>query len=209
VIRVFADVVRGKSDHIGSMLMRASENFRTGDALFAFDEKLRVLSWNKAAEVMTGVPAREAVGRFCWEVLGGLDGDGSLVCHAGCSNARLAREGWPLRSRDLRVRTPAGRRRVSLATIALHRGERPVFLHLMRDETPRTRRTTTDGVAALTPRQRQVLALLAEGVPAKVIAVRLGLAEPTVRNHIRAILHALGCHSQLEALARARRLELV
>jgi PAS domain-containing protein len=54
VIRVFADVVRGKSDHIGSMLMRASENFRTGDALFAFDEKLRVLSWNKAAEVMTG-----------------------------------------------------------------------------------------------------------------------------------------------------------
>lgn len=84
-----------------------------------------------------------------------------------------------------------------------------MFLHLMRDETPRTRRTTIDGVAALTPRQRQVLALLAEGVPAKVIAVRLGLAEPTVRNHIRAILHALGCHSQLEALARARRLELV
>jgi DNA-binding NarL/FixJ family response regulator len=79
----------------------------------------------------------------------------------------------------------------------------------MRDETPRTRRTTTDGVAGLTPRQRQVLALLAEGVPAKVIAVRLGLAEPTVRNHIRAILRALGCHSQLEALARARRLELV
>jgi PAS domain S-box-containing protein len=193
------------------MLMTARETFRTGDALFAFDEKLCVRSWNKAAEELTGIPAREAVGRFCWEVLGGLDEEGSLVCHAGCSNARLAREGWPVRSRDLRVRTPAGRRRVSLATIALQRGERPVFLHLMRDD-PRPAAAGRGGpgrTPGLTPRQRQVLALLAEGVPAKVIAVRLGLAEPTVRNHIRAILRALGCHSQLEALAHARRLELV
>jgi DNA-binding NarL/FixJ family response regulator len=54
-----------------------------------------------------------------------------------------------------------------------------------------------------------VLGLLAEGVPAKVIAARLGLAEATVRNHIRAILFELGTHSQLEAVAKARRLDLV
>ena len=45
--------------------------------------------------------------------------------------------------------------------------------------------------------------------PAKVIAMRLGLAEMTVRNHIRAILAALDAHSQLEAIAKARRLELI
>jgi Bacterial regulatory proteins, luxR family len=44
---------------------------------------------------------------------------------------------------------------------------------------------------------------MAEGLPAKVIAARLGIAEATVRNHIRAILVALGTHSQLEAIARA------
>jgi DNA-binding NarL/FixJ family response regulator len=51
--------------------------------------------------------------------------------------------------------------------------------------------------------------MLADGVPAKVIATRLGLAEATVRNHIRAILVALGTHSQLEAIAKARRLQLI
>jgi DNA-binding NarL/FixJ family response regulator len=54
-----------------------------------------------------------------------------------------------------------------------------------------------------------VLRLLAEGVPAKVIPGRLGLAEATVRNHIRAILAALETHSQLEAIAKARRLQLI
>jgi DNA-binding NarL/FixJ family response regulator len=63
--------------------------------------------------------------------------------------------------------------------------------------------------AALTPRQQQVLGLLADGVPAKLIAARLGVAEATVRNHIRAVLAALETHSQLEAIAKARRLELI
>jgi DNA-binding CsgD family transcriptional regulator len=46
-------------------------------------------------------------------------------------------------------------------------------------------------------------------VPAKVIATRLGIAEGTVRNHIRAVLVELGSHSQLEALAEARRRRLL
>jgi DNA-binding NarL/FixJ family response regulator len=54
-----------------------------------------------------------------------------------------------------------------------------------------------------------VLELLVEGLPAKVIARRLGIAEVTVRNHIQAILRELRCHSQLEAVAEARRRGLV
>jgi DNA-binding NarL/FixJ family response regulator len=61
----------------------------------------------------------------------------------------------------------------------------------------------------LTPRQREVLGLLAEGLPAKVVSRRLGIAEVTARNHIQAILGELGCHSQLEAVAEARRRGLV
>lgn len=62
---------------------------------------------------------------------------------------------------------------------------------------------------ALSPRQTQVLVLLSEGVPVKAIAVRLGLAETTVRNHIRTLLAKLGCHSQLEAVAKGRRIGLL
>lgn len=61
----------------------------------------------------------------------------------------------------------------------------------------------------LSPRQRQVLDLLAEGTPAREIATRLNLAETTVRNHIRLVLRKLGCHSQLEAVAVAFRLNLL
>jgi hypothetical protein len=49
----------------------------------------------------------------------------------------------------------------------------------------------------------------AEGVPAKVIAPELGVVEATVRNHIRAILVALGAHSHLGAVANARRRHLI
>ena len=54
-----------------------------------------------------------------------------------------------------------------------------------------------------------MLALIDQGLSAKAIAEQLEIAEPTVRNHIRSILLELGCHSQLEALAVARRRGLI
>jgi DNA-binding NarL/FixJ family response regulator len=54
-----------------------------------------------------------------------------------------------------------------------------------------------------------VLALIDQGLSTKRIARRLGITESTARNHIRAILVQLGCHSQLEALAVARRQRLL
>ncbi|HEY8703431.1 MAG TPA: LuxR C-terminal-related transcriptional regulator [Gaiellaceae bacterium] len=67
--------------------------------------------------------------------------------------------------------------------------------------------TLTD--ARLSPRQRDVLVLMSDGVRVKEIAVRLGLSETTVRNHVRLLLRRLECHSQLEAVARAREWQLL
>lgn len=61
----------------------------------------------------------------------------------------------------------------------------------------------------LTKRQQEVLLLLSQGLGPAAIAERLELTLPTVRNHISAVRRRLGCHSQLEAVAVARRLELV
>lgn len=47
------------------------------------------------------------------------------------------------------------------------------------------------------------------GVRVKGIALQLGLSETTVRNHVRGVLQRLGCHSQLEAVARAREWHLL
>jgi PAS domain S-box-containing protein len=179
--------------------------FRSGDALFAFDSDLAIVTWNRAAEELTGVPADEAVGRLCWEVLGSHDDRGGLVCHPGCSIARLVREGFPVPCQSLLIEARGGRRCVRVSTVAVDEGDSELFLHVLVPSDERSRR----GARALTARQQEILQLLAEGIPAKVIASRLGVVEATVRNHIRAILVALGAHSQLEALANARRLRLI
>jgi PAS domain S-box-containing protein len=57
----------------------------------------------------------------------------------------------------------------------------------------------------LTPRQCEVLRLLAIGLSTTEMAIRLGISRETVRNHVRALLRELGAHSRLAAVAEARR----
>ena len=182
--------------------------FRSGDALMALGPDLRVETWNEELESLTGTPAAEAIGRPCWEVLGGLDERGAVICHPGCSAARLTREGRPVPSRRILIRTSEGRKLVTMSTIAAVNANRgAVGLHLVRPTADVEAEPAPE--SHLTPRQHEVLGLIAEGAPAKVIATKLGVAEVTVRNHIRAILLQLGCHSQLEALAEAKRRRLL
>jgi two-component system nitrate/nitrite response regulator NarL len=61
----------------------------------------------------------------------------------------------------------------------------------------------------LTTREIEVLQLLAEGLPNKQIALRLGISEHTVKFHVDAILGKLGAHSRTEAVTRAARLGLL
>lgn len=58
---------------------------------------------------------------------------------------------------------------------------------------------------ALTPREQQVLHLMAEGLPNKLIADHLGVSENTVKFHVNAILSKLDAHSRTEAVTRAAR----
>jgi PAS domain S-box-containing protein len=60
-------------------------------------------------------------------------------------------------------------------------------------------------LANLTPRQLEVLRLLGEGLETPHIAARLGIAEETARNHIRALLRAIGARSRLEAVLIGQR----
>lgn len=181
---------------------------RSGDAVMAYGEDLTIRVWNRAAEKLTGIPASEAVGRHCWEVLCGVDDAGGAVCHAGCARLRLAREGWPLTTYALLVKTSVGRQRVSLSTVSIGAGDERLHFNIMRPSVaaePETGVPADGSLPVLTGRQAEVLELLGQGQPAKAIASRLCLSETTVRNHIHALLVALGCHSQLEAVAIARK----
>ncbi len=60
-------------------------------------------------------------------------------------------------------------------------------------------------IEQLTPRQREVLGLLTQGLSNKEIATRLTLSEGTVKLHITAILRALKTKSRLKAALAAAR----
>ena len=59
-------------------------------------------------------------------------------------------------------------------------------------------------VSRLTPREREVLALVADGADNHVIAAALVISPQTARTHIQNVLAKLGVHSRLEAAAFAR-----
>jgi two-component system, NarL family, nitrate/nitrite response regulator NarL len=57
----------------------------------------------------------------------------------------------------------------------------------------------------LTPREVEVLKLLAEGLPNKAIAFQLHISEHTVKFHINALMTKLGAQSRTDAVVRATR----
>ena len=61
----------------------------------------------------------------------------------------------------------------------------------------------------LTPREREVLQLIALGLPNKTIASRLAISEHTVKFHVAAILSRLGAASRTEAVRIGARRGLV
>ncbi len=65
-------------------------------------------------------------------------------------------------------------------------------------------RATRAGIFALTSREREIAELLADGLSNKLIARRLCVALPTVKNHVHSILDKWDVQSRGEAAARYR-----
>lgn len=65
------------------------------------------------------------------------------------------------------------------------------------------------GTEPLTPRETEVLEMLAEGVSNKEIAYRLGMSEHTAKFHVNSILAKLGAGTRTEAVMRGVRLGII
>jgi len=72
------------------------------------------------------------------------------------------------------------------------------------------RESRTDGeLAALSPRELEVVALLAEGLADKQIAIQLGLSESTVKGYLRNLYEKLGASDRAQAVSIAIRSRLI
>ncbi len=81
----------------------------SGDGVMILGPDRTIHTWNRALTGMTGVPADEAIGRHCYEVLDLHNRQGVSVCHTTCplvkppEDGRLYAEGDTLRADGIRV----------------------------------------------------------------------------------------------------------
>jgi DNA-binding NarL/FixJ family response regulator len=61
-------------------------------------------------------------------------------------------------------------------------------------------KSAPDPLAGLSPREREVLALLVDGMPNKLIALRLGISEKTVKSHLTNVFRRIGVTDRVQAV---------
>lgn len=192
------------------------------DPAFAVDGEGTIIAWNPAAETAFGHSRDQALGEPCHALIRGKDAFGNPVCRRQCLVFQNAREGRSARRFRMHVRAAVGNYvEAECAPLWLRssRGETAVvhLLHLWPGHAhgvvPPRRGSGTSAPPSssppVTPREREVLELLAAGKSTREMAEGLHVSPATVRTHVENILRKLDVHSRLEAVAVASRYGLI
>jgi DNA-binding NarL/FixJ family response regulator len=91
------------------------------------------------------------------------------------------------------------------AVLAASSGRTVIAPDLLGPMLDQLRAPLTEPGATLSPREREALTLLGDGNNVDEIAATLRISRNTARKHVQAVLTKLGAHTQLEAVAIARR----
>lgn len=210
---------------------------QSGDAAFVISPGGRVRFWNAAAEALFGYTAAQALERNCYQLLGGRNSAGALVCQQQCGVWQCGVQGEKAPNFDLEITLPSGERRwVNMSNIFYrdrHSGaiwmihlardisaeksrERLVasllsMLHQLEAQAPSAAATTAwlEPSTPLSTRQRQILRHLAQGMDAAAVARELGITPQSLRNHLHHINRKLHTHDRLAAVTQAQRRHLI
>ncbi len=92
------------------------------DGVFTVDADFRITSFNRAAETITGVSMRQAIGRRCWEVFR------ADICEGQCALKQTIATSRPVVNKPIRILTSAGRGvPISVSTALLRDGRGEVM----------------------------------------------------------------------------------
>jgi len=134
--------------------------------------------------------------------------EGSLAVVALTPNEEAAREAWPAGVRGLLYREVSGDSLLA-AIEAVYWGLIAVEPELMALLAPAGILPGPPLAEDLTPRELEVLRLLAEGLSNKAIAQQLDISAHTVKFHVNAIMKKVGAQSRTAAVVQATRLGLI
>jgi len=206
----------------------------TATPAFATDAAGHVVFWNRAIEKLFERPRKEALGRHCFDLIGGRDVFGNRFCHENCVVRCMSRRGEAIRGFEMvvgstpRIEQPV---HVSILEVPGAGADDRLLVHLLEPvdhmarlaqalerlgpiqtpSRPDGSHIRESGPASpatcplLTKRENEVLKGAAAGLQNKEVAQKLGISLATTRNHIHNILEKLDVHSKLEAVSLAFR----
>ncbi|HEX5247936.1 MAG TPA: LuxR C-terminal-related transcriptional regulator [Gaiellaceae bacterium] len=178
---------------------------RLGVPASLHDVEGRFVHMNKSAEQVLGKPIAELRGHRFTEPLA-PEARESVEAHF----RRAVERREPADFETLFVDANGEVRGVRAQHLPLVEGDAVVgVLILGFDVRQSASRPAIDPAPRLTPRQREILELLASGSSTAEIAQQLTLSTETVRNHLRSVLRELNAHTRVEAIAAAQRLGLL
>lgn len=229
----------GRQSRNGGPLSAWLSQMDTADGVFGVDAEQKIVYWSPSAQEILGFKPEEVLGRPCYEVIGGRDARNYKFCRKNCPVTVNSKRGRSTPSYDILVLDSDKDPTWINASIVLHgkgssNGTGPVLLHFFRDVTGRRKTeeraqktlaslrqflANEDGAAdegpsappppRLTPREQEVLRLLASGLTTEQVAESLGVSPLTARNHITNLLAKLGVANRLQAVLYASSYHLV
>jgi PAS domain S-box-containing protein len=170
------------------------------------DVEGRFLRMNAAAERASGKSNAEMLGRHYTDLL-----PPEARAHVEAQFRRAAERGEPTDFETVFVDAGGNVRGVRAQQLPLRRGDAIVGVLILAFDV-RQPLTGLAGIGLrpeLTPRQREILDLVASGLSTAEIASDLTLSTETVRNHLRSVFRELQVHTRVEAIAAAQRLGLL
>jgi len=149
-----------------------------------------IIAQNKPARRMLG----SGTGKYCWDVMGKLADAEMLPCREGCV-AKLLAVGMDC---SQHTQFKLGGQRHHLSCIPVN-GVVVCVLSPMGSESPKAWQS-------LSPREQEILLLLADGETTSSVADRLGVGESTVRTHIERMRNKLNANTRAAVVAEGFRL---
>ena len=205
-----------------------------GPGAYAVAADQTILFWNDGAERILGHSADQVTGLRCHQVAArGLTND----CRCGCPSMRQLRNGQIPTATEMQILSASGERTtvgvIPVVIAGVLDGE-PMLVHLLEDPAAtgsavgdaegerdaarsaevvinpnRPARGDAVNIPALTPREVQVLRLVALGKETARIAEELGVSLYTAQNHIRNFRQKLGAATKLDAVVAAIHLGII
>ena len=179
---------------------------------FAINLDQNIVFWNSKAQRILGYEPEQVLGRKCYEVLQGLALDSvTPFCTRDCPAIAAARAGHIPAATQARMQCSSGeRKRVTVIPLIVHDDQdRTMLIHMFHETPAQGPGSGQDQTPPLTPREHEILGLLAQGMRPTDIASRLSISVHTVRKHISNAAEKLHSHGAMSAVLAAQRQNLI